>query len=169
MAASNPDPNRRPVHNPARQEIPGSGSQPGARPIAPPRPTPRWLNWRFAAYGIAVAVALLLAGTISPRRLVSYQSLPPLLAFIVLAGVANAVLTPLLARLGVGSGCLWFGLAAVLMNAVLATIAARLSVGMAFSVWGVVTAAALLSVASGFVFSLVDERNTEKAGYHAER
>lgn len=174
MTASNPEPNQSHAREPD-----GPSDRPRAQAVHPSRSAtirsapavtaPRWFDWRLAAYGIAVAVALLLAGTISPRRLVGYQALLPLLGFIALAGGANAALVPVIARLKVAPGCLAFGIAALLMNFLLALIAARMGVRMVISSWGMLMVTALLTLASGLVFSLFDERDAEKAEHHAER
>ncbi len=113
---------------------------------------------RVLAYVLAAAAAALLLATVSERRLASYGTVGAvaLLAFAV--GGLNAAIASLLKRLPRGTGCLPFAVAALAANATLLFGVAVLGPTVRLTPWGVVIGAAVVTLASGIVFSLWDER-----------
>lgn len=112
---------------------------------------------RVAVYMVAACVAALLLGTISEQRLVSYDSRTALFLFAGILGLLNAIIKPVLQALALPLTCLTFGLAALILNAGLFAVAAVLTPGMRITVAGAAGGALLTSLASGVIFSLLDE------------
>lgn len=112
---------------------------------------------RVIAYVLAAAVAALIVGSISEQRFVAYDSREAVFLFAVVLGLLNALVRPVLRILTLPLTCLTFGLFALVLNAGLFAIAARLTPGMEISARGAVLGAIISSIASGVIFSLVDE------------
>jgi putative membrane protein len=112
---------------------------------------------RVIVYMLATCVAALLLGTISEQRLVSYESRSALFLFAALLGLFNAGLKPILHVLALPITCLTFGLFALVVNAALFGLAAWLTPGLHVTMWGAILGAVITSVASGVIFSLLDE------------
>lgn len=113
---------------------------------------------RLVAYLIANSVAVLTVGSISEQRLVAYERLTAVGVFALILGVINATIKPVLRLLTLPLTCLTFGLFSLVLNAVLFGLAARLTPGMEVTTWGAVLGAIIASVASGIIFSVLDER-----------
>lgn len=112
---------------------------------------------RVIAYVLAAAAAALLVGTLSEQRFVSYDSREAVFLFAVVLGLINALVRPLLRILTLPLTCLTFGLFALVLNVGLFALAARVTPGMEVSAWGAILGAIISSIASGIIFSLVDE------------
>ena len=112
---------------------------------------------RLAVYIVAACVAALLLGTISEQRLVSYESRTALFLFAGILGLLNAIIKPVLQTLALPLTCLTFGLAALVVNAGLFALATALTPGMRVTLAGAAFGAVLASLASGVIFSLIDE------------
>lgn len=113
---------------------------------------------RLFAYVVAAALAALAVGSISEQRLVSYDDRGALFTFAVVLGLINATIRPVLRVLTLPLTCLTFGLFAVVLNAALFGLAARLTPGMTASLWGALLGAVVASIASGVIYSVIDER-----------
>ena len=113
---------------------------------------------RLIAYVIANMVAVLAVGSISERRLVDYEDRTAIFLFALILGLLNAYIKPVLRLLTLPLTCLTFGLFALVVNAALFGIAAWLTPGMEVTFWGAVLGAVVVSVASGIIFSVLDER-----------
>lgn len=121
---------------------------------------------RVAGYVVAACVAALLLGTISEQRLASYDSRTALFLFAGILGLLNAIIRPVLQTLAIPMTCLTFGVAAIIVNAGLFALATALTPGMRVTVAGVIIGALLTSLASGVIFSLLDEfRAPDRAGH----
>lgn len=113
---------------------------------------------RVIAYVVAAAAAALTVGSISEQRLVSYNDRTAVFTFALVLGLINATIRPVLRILTLPLTCLTFGLFALVLNAALFALAARLTPGMDVSAWGAVLGAIVTSIASGVIYSLIDER-----------
>jgi putative membrane protein len=113
---------------------------------------------RIVAYLIANTVAVLTVGSLSEQRLVRYEDRAAVFVFALILGLINAFIRPVLSLLSLPLTCLTFGLFALVLNAGLFGLAAFLTPGMEVTFWGAVLGAIVASVASGIIFSLVDER-----------
>ena len=113
---------------------------------------------RIIAYLVANTVAALTVGTISEQRLVSYESRTAVFLFALILGLINAFIKPVLSLLSLPLTCLTFGLSAIVLNAGLFGLASWLTPGMEVTFWGAVLGAIVASVASGIIFSVIDER-----------
>ena len=111
---------------------------------------------RFVSYVIATIAAVLLLATIS-KRLLRFDDAATVILFALILGAINAFLLPLLQLLTLPLTCLTFGLFAVVLNAALFALAAWLTPGLTISVWGALLGAVFVSIASGAIFSLLDE------------
>ena len=116
------------------------------------------MSRRLVAYLIANAVAVLAVGSISEQRLVAYESRSAVFVFAILLGLINAFIRPLLSLLTLPLTCLTFGLFALVLNAGLFGLASWLTPGMEVTFWGAVAGSLIASVASGIIFSVLDER-----------
>ena len=114
---------------------------------------------RIVAYLIANMLAVLIVGSISEQRLVAYEKITAVLIFALLLGLINAYIKPVLRLLALPLTCLTFGLFALVLNAGLFGLAAWLTPGIEVrSIWGAVIGSIVASVASGIIFSVIDER-----------
>lgn len=111
---------------------------------------------RVTAYGIAAIIATLILGTIS-SRLLSFDEPSTVLLFGLMIGVINAFIKPVVSLLTLPITCLTFGLFAVVVNTVLFYLGAYLTPGMEMGWWGAIFGSILTSLASGLMFSVVDE------------
>ena len=112
----------------------------------------------MVAYLIANMVAVLTVGSISEQRLVAYESRTAVLVFAIVLGLINAFIRPLLRLLTLPLTCLTFGLFSLVLNASLFGLASWLTPGMEVTFWGAVVGSLIVSVASGILFSVLDER-----------
>lgn len=111
---------------------------------------------RIAAYAVATIVATLVLGTIS-ARLISFDSSETVLLFGIVLGVINAYIKPLVQLISIPITCLTFGLFALVGNAMLFKLGAAITPGLEVGWWGAFIGAILVSLASGIIFSVVDE------------
>lgn len=112
---------------------------------------------RLVAYAVATIVATLTVGTIS-ERLISFDSPEAVLLFGAIAGVINGFIKPVLKLLTLPLSCLTFGLFAVVLNALLFGLGAWLTPGVSTSTWGAVIGSIVASLATGVIFSVIDEQ-----------
>jgi putative membrane protein len=111
---------------------------------------------RFVSYVIATIAAVLILATIS-KRLLRFDEESTVLVFALILGAINAFLLPVLRLLTLPLTCLTFGLFALVLNAALFALAAWLTPGLTIGVWGAVLGAIIVSIASGAIYSLLDE------------
>ncbi len=112
---------------------------------------------RIVAYAVAAIVATLTLRSIS-ARLMSYESQQAVMIFGAVLGVINAFIKPVLKVLTLPLSCLTFGLFAIVLNAGLFYAGASVTPGITITLWGAVLGSIIASVASGIIFSVVDER-----------
>jgi len=111
---------------------------------------------RVTAYAIAAIIATLVLGTIS-ARLLTFDEASTVLLFGLVIGAINAFIKPVVRLLTLPITCLTFGLFAVVVNAALFYLGASITPGMDVSWWGALFGSILTSLASGLMFSVVDE------------
>ncbi len=111
---------------------------------------------RVVAYGVAAIIATLILGTIS-SRLLRFDEPSTVLLFGLVIGAINAFIKPIVRVLTLPITCLTFGLFAVVVNTVLFYFGASLTPGMDVGWWGAIFGSILTSLASGLMFSVVDE------------
>ncbi len=113
---------------------------------------------RLVAYVLANAVSALAVGSLSEQRLVRYDDRAAVFGFALILGLLNAFIRPVIRLLSLPLTCLTFGLFSLVINAMLFGLASWLTPGMAVTAWGAVLGAIVASVASGVIFSILDER-----------
>lgn len=111
---------------------------------------------RFIAYVVATVVATLALGTISDR-LIEFDRAETVLLFSVVLGFINAFIKPIVNLLTLPLSCLTFGLFAIVVNMVLFWLGAYITPDVEVSWWGALAGSLLVSVASGIIFTVVDE------------
>jgi putative membrane protein len=111
---------------------------------------------RFIAYAVATVVATLALGTISDR-LISFDRAETVLLFAVVLGFINAFIKPFVSLLSLPITCLTFGLFAIVINTVLYWLGAYITPNLEVSWWGALIGSLLVSVASGIIFTVIDE------------
>lgn len=116
---------------------------------------------RIAAYAVSTIVATLIVAQIS-SRMISFDSPESVIIFGLFAGVINAFIKPAVKLLTLPITCLTFGLFAIVVNAALFALGAWLTEAWTSSSleinWvGAVVGSLLASLASGLIFSVVDE------------
>lgn len=111
---------------------------------------------RFIAYAVATVVATLALGTISDR-LISFDRAETVLIFGVVLGFINAFIKPIVNLLSLPITCLTFGLFAIVINTVLYWLGAYITPDLEVSWWGAFIGSLLVSVASGIIFTVIDE------------
>jgi len=111
---------------------------------------------RIIAYAVATIVATLALGTISDR-FITFDSAEPVLIFGLVLGVINAFIKPVVKVLSLPITCLTFGLFAIIINMALFKAGAELTPGIQVSWWGALIGSIIASLASGIIFSVVDE------------
>ena len=112
---------------------------------------------RLIAYLIANIVAVLAVATVF-KRWITYDDATSVLIFAIVLALINYFIKPVLRLLTLPLSCLTFGLFALVLNAILFGVAARLTPGMTVALWGAVIGAIVASVASGVIYSAVDEK-----------
>lgn len=112
---------------------------------------------RFVSYVVATIASVLLLATISPR-LLSYDQAATVIVFALILGALNAFLLPVLRTLTLPLTCLTFGLFALVLNVAMFGVAAWLTRGLTIGWLGAVLGAVFVSIASGAIFSLLDEQ-----------
>jgi len=113
---------------------------------------------RLVSYLIASMIATLVVGSLSEQRLVRYESRTAVFIFALILGVLNAYIKPVLRILTLPLTCLTFGLFSLVLNTALFALAAWLTPGMEITFWGAVFGSIIVSVASGIIFSVLDEK-----------
>jgi len=111
---------------------------------------------RFIAYVVAAMVATLVLGTIS-ERFITFDRAETVLLFAVVLGVLNAVIKPVVQLLTLPITCLTFGLFAIVVNASMFWLGAYITPNLAVSWLGALIGSILVSVASGLIFTVLDE------------
>lgn len=111
---------------------------------------------RIAAYAVGTIVATLVVAQIS-ARLISFDSAEAVIIFGLIAGAINAFIRPVVKLLTLPITCLTFGLFAIVVNAGLFALGAFLTPGIDISWVGALVGSILASLASGLIFSVVDE------------
>lgn len=117
---------------------------------------------RFIAYAVATVVATLALGTISDR-LIRFDRAETVLLFGVVLGLINAVIKPIVTLITLPITCLTFGLFAIAINTVLFWTGAWLTrnfevaSNLEVSWWGALFGSMLVSIASGIIFTVIDE------------
>lgn len=111
---------------------------------------------RFVSYVIATIAAVLVLATIS-SRLLRYDEAATVLIFAVILGALNAFILPALRLVTLPLTCLTFGLFALVLNVVMFGVAALLTPGLTIGWFGAILGATFVSLASGAIFSLLDE------------
>jgi putative membrane protein len=111
---------------------------------------------RIFAYGVATIVATLALGTIS-SRFITFESAEAVLVFGLVLGVINAFIKPVVKVLSLPITCLTFGLFAVVINMALFKAGAEVTPGIDVSWWGALIGSIIASLASGIIFSVIDE------------
>jgi putative membrane protein len=111
---------------------------------------------RFIAYVVATVVATLVLGTISDR-FITFDRAETVLLFAVVLGVINAVIKPVVKLLTLPITCLTFGLFAIVINMFLFWLGAYLTPILEVSWWGALVGSILVSIATGLIFTVLDE------------
>lgn len=112
---------------------------------------------RVLAYFLANTAAVLAVSTISEQRLAAYDSRSAVFLFAIVLGLINATIKPVLQLLTLPLTCLTFGVFALVLNALLFGLASWLTPGMTVTTWGAVVGAIIASIASGIIYSVLDE------------
>lgn len=113
---------------------------------------------RIIAYVVGSTVAVLVLGTVFGDDFVTYEDATAVVIFGIVLGILGTFIKPIVEILTLPITCLTFGLFALVINAALFGLAAWLSPGLDVTLWGAVIGALITSVASGAVFSIVDEK-----------
>lgn len=112
---------------------------------------------RFIAYVVATVVATLALGTISDR-LISFDRAETVLLFGVVLGLINAFIKPIVNIIAFPLSCLTFGLFAIVINSFLFWLGAYITPNLEIPEWwGAVIGSVLVSLASGIIFTVIDE------------
>ena len=112
---------------------------------------------RWVAYVIGSMVAVLALGTVLGNDFVSYEEEGPVIIFALVLGTMLTFIKPALDLVSLPLNCLTFGLFAVAINTLLFGIAGAATPGVDLSGWGALIGSLMASVASGVIFSIVDE------------
>jgi putative membrane protein len=116
---------------------------------------------RIAAYAVGTIVATLLVAQVS-SRMITFDSPETVIIFGLIAGVINAFIKPVVSLLALPITCLTFGLFAIVVNAGLFAFGAWITdsvfdADLTINFWGAIVGSILASLASGLIFSVVDE------------
>lgn len=112
---------------------------------------------RLIAYLIGSAFAVLILATVS-KRLIRYDDANSVMLFAIVVGVLNTFVLPVARTLTVPLSCLTLGFFTVVVNALAFAAGALLSFGVTISLWGAILGAIVTSIASGAIYSVIDER-----------
>ncbi len=113
---------------------------------------------RVVAYMLAACVAVLTAGEIFQGGIVTYTSVPAVLAFGLIVGLLNAFVKPVLAIVIAPLSCLTFGLISGALNFLIFGLAAVIAPGIDANIWGVLVGTVLTTAISGVIYAILDER-----------
>jgi putative membrane protein len=111
---------------------------------------------RIAAYAVGTIVATLLVAQVS-SRMISFDNAEAVIIFGLVVGVINAFIKPVVSLLTLPITCLTFGLFAIVVNAGMFALGSWLTPGLSMSWAGAFVGSILASLASGLIFSVVDE------------
>lgn len=111
---------------------------------------------RIFAYAVATIVATLVLRQIS-SRFITFDSAEAVLVFGLVLGLINAFIKPIVRILSLPITCLTFGLFALVVNMALFKAGAEVTPGIEVSWWGALVGSIIASLASGVIFSVVDE------------
>lgn len=112
---------------------------------------------RLIAYALAAVIAALATATIS-ERLLTFDTSQSVIIFGLVMGVIGAFIKPVVQLLAMPITCLTFGLFSLVINAALFGLGSYLVPGIEVPWWpGYFLGAILVSVASGVIFSVLDE------------
>ena len=112
---------------------------------------------RFFAYVVATIVATLVLGSIS-ERMITFDRAETVLLFGLVLGAINSIIKPFVKLLTLPITCLTFGLFALVVNTALFWLGAYITPGLEVSWWGAFIGSVLVSVASGIMFTVIDEQ-----------
>lgn len=113
---------------------------------------------RVVAYMLAACVAVLTVGEIFQGGIITYTSVPAVLAFGLLVGILNAAVHPVLKTIAAPLSCLTFGLISGALNFLIFGAAAVIAPGIDASFWGVLVGTVLTTAISGVIYAILDER-----------
>ena len=111
---------------------------------------------RLIAYALAAVIAALVTATIS-ERLLTFDSPQSVIIFGLVMGVIDAFIKPVVRLLSFPITCLTFGLFSLVINAALFWLGSYLVPGVEVSWVGALLGSVLVSIASGVIFSVLDE------------
>lgn len=113
---------------------------------------------RVVAYMLAASVAVLTAGEIFQGGIITYQSVPGVLAFGLVLGLLNAFVKPVLEMVAAPLSCLTFGLISGALSFLLFGVAAVIAPGIDANIWGILVGTVLTTAISGVIYAILDER-----------
>jgi putative membrane protein len=111
---------------------------------------------RIAAYAMGTIVATLVVAQFS-SRLISFDNAESVIIFGLVAGLINAFIKPVVKFISIPITCLTFGLFAIVINMGLFALGAYLTPGVDMTWGGALAGSILASLASGLIYSVVDE------------
>lgn len=111
---------------------------------------------RLIAYALAAVIAALATATIS-ERLLSFDSSQSIIIFGLVMGFIDAFIKPLVRVLAMPITCLTFGVFSLVINAGLFALGSFVVAGIEISWLGALIGSVLVSIASGIIFSVLDE------------
>lgn len=111
---------------------------------------------RLIAYALAAVIAALATATIS-ERLLTFDTSQSVIIFGLVMGVIDAFIKPIVRLLSFPITCLTFGLFSLVINAASFGVGSFLVPGIEVSWVGAVFGSILVSIASGVIFSVLDE------------
>lgn len=113
---------------------------------------------RVVAYMLAASVAVLTAGEIFQGGIITYTSVPAVLAFGLVLGLLNAFVKPVLEMVAAPLSCLTFGMISGALSFLLFGIAATIAPGIDANIWGILVGTVLTTAISGVIYAILDER-----------
>jgi putative membrane protein len=111
---------------------------------------------RLIAYALAAVIAALVTATIS-ERLLTFDTAQSVMIFGIVMGLIDAFIKPIVKLLSVPITCLTFGLFSLVINVALFGLGSYIVAGIDVSWTGTVVGSILVSIASGMIFSVLDE------------
>lgn len=111
---------------------------------------------RLIAYALAAVIAALVTATISERLLI-FDTAQSVMIFGIVMGLIDAFIKPIVKLLSVPITCLTFGLFSLVINVALFGLGSYIVPGIDVSWMGAVVGSILVSIASGMIFSVLDE------------
>lgn len=111
---------------------------------------------RLISYALAAVVAALVTATIS-ERLLTFDTAQSVIVFGIVMGLIDGFIKPVVKFLSLPITCLTFGLFSLVINAALFALGSYLVPGIDVSWMGAIVGSLLVSIASGMIFSALDE------------